>query len=102
MAANATNTGQIFNIGSGSTNSINTLVELIGGSKVNIPKRPGEPDCTYADISKIGGELGWSPSVSLVEGVTQMLNVIEEWRDAPVWDENKIEQATRKWFEYLG
>lgn len=102
MAANSANSGQIYNIGSGSTNSVNTLVELIGGSKVYIPKRPGEPDCTYADISKIRAELGWSPSVSLVEGVTQMLNVIHEWRDAPVWDENRIEQATRKWFEYLG
>ena len=45
---------EIFNIGSGQTHSINSLVSLLGNNKVlYIPKRPGEPDCTFADISKI-------------------------------------------------
>ena len=32
---------------------MNNLISLIGGEKVHVPKRPGEPDCTWADISKI-------------------------------------------------
>ena len=44
---------EIFNIGSGQTHSINSLVSLLGNNKVCISKRPGEPDCTFADISKI-------------------------------------------------
>ena len=28
------------------------LIELLGGEKTYIPKRPGEPDCTWADISR--------------------------------------------------
>ena len=45
---------EIFNVGSGKTYSVNTLINLLGSNKiVNIPKRPGEPDCTFADISKI-------------------------------------------------
>ena len=45
---------EIFNVGSGQTYSINNLIKLLGKNKiVNIPKRPGEPDCTFADISKI-------------------------------------------------
>lgn len=101
LAASAINVGRIYNVGSGSSYSINTLVELLGGSKVHIPKRPGEPDCTYADISRIERELSWSPKVTLNEGVTKMLNVIDEWRDAPVWDVREIEEATKKWFEFL-
>ena len=27
---------------------------------------------------------------------------IEEWQDAPVWDEASVAEATREWFEYLG
>jgi UDP-glucose 4-epimerase len=30
-----------------------------------------------------------------------MLDHIELWRDAPVWDEGKIKVATAKWFEFL-
>ena len=45
---------EIFNVGSGQTYSVNSLVKLLGDNKVvYIPKRPGEPDCTFADISKI-------------------------------------------------
>ena len=45
---------EIFNVGSGQTYSINSLIKLLGKNKiVKIPKRPGEPDCTFADISKI-------------------------------------------------
>jgi len=94
--------GQIYNVGSGGTYSINRLVELIGGEVIHIPKRPGEPDCTYADITKIRKELGWSPKVSFDQGVREMLKHIEMWRDAPVWEENSIAAATKDWFDYLG
>ena len=32
------------------------------------PSGPGEPDCTWADITKITRELGWKPAVSLRGG----------------------------------
>jgi UDP-glucose 4-epimerase len=92
----------IYNVGSGSTYSINRLVDLLGGSKVHIPKRPGEPDCTFADIQKISRELGWSPKISLEEGVSVMLSSIDNWRNAPIWNVDSIEKATKTWFKYLG
>jgi len=91
-----------YNVGSGNTYSINKLVELLEGNKVHIPKRPGEPDCTFADIRKIKNELGWSPKVSLKEGVSIMLREIEYWRNAPIWNVDSIETATKSWFKYLG
>lgn len=93
---------EVLNVGSGNTYSINYLVELLGGKKVHIPKRPGEPDSTFADITKIKNLLGWEPKISIEDGVQIMLNNIEQWRDAPVWDENSIEEATKDWFECLG
>lgn len=101
-AAQSEITQEIFNVGSDNTYSINYLVELLGGEKIYIPKRPGEPDSTYADITKIKKMLGWSPKVSFEEGVKIMLENIEQWREAPVWDEDSIEDATKEWFLCLG
>ena len=93
--------GEIINIGSNNTYSINLLVELLGGDITYIPKRPGEPDCTWADISKATQLLNWEPKVSLEEGVQILLNDMEYWKDAPIWDEKSIAKATEQWFEYL-
>ena len=93
--------GEIFNVGSGKTYSVNRLVELLGGPVTHIPKRPGEPDCTFADISKIRRVLGWEPKISLEEGVKRMLERIDDWKTAPVWTPQSIEQATKAWFEAL-
>jgi UDP-glucose 4-epimerase len=94
--------GERFNIGAGNPQSINKLVEILGGDVVYIPKRPGEPDCTWANIDKIRTRLGWQPKVAFEDGVGRMLADIELWRDAPLWDPSSIERATQKWFRYLG
>ena len=92
---------EIINLGSGNTYSINKLVELLGGEVVYIPKRPGEPDCTFADIVKAKKLLGYNPKISFDEGVKIMLDHIEHWKDAPIWTPVKIEGATKDWFLYL-
>ena len=102
LAAETDRTGEIWNLGAGNPQSVNRLVELLGGEKVYIPKRPGEPDCTWADITKITRDLGWRPRVSFEHGVARMLAEIEVWRDAPLWDPESIAKATRTWFQYLG
>jgi UDP-glucose 4-epimerase len=94
--------GQIYNIGAGDPKPVNQLVDLIGGPVTYVPKRPGEPDCTWADISKIREELGWEPRVSFEDGVALMMADIEHWRDAPLWEPDSIAEATRTWFTYLG
>ena len=95
-------TGKVYNVGSGKTISVNRLVELLGGDKINIPKRPGEPDCTFADIGAIKQDLAWTPKVSIEEGVALVLKDIEYWRNAPVWTPDTIASATQDWFKYLG
>lgn len=93
--------GEIVNIGSNNTYSVNRLVELLGGEVVYIPKRPGEPDCTWADITKAKKLLNWEPKVTLEEGVKVLLKDMNYWSDAPIWDKNSIAKATEKWFKYL-
>ena len=100
-AAESDRTQEICNVGGGNPQPVNRLVELLGGDVVHVPKRPGEPDCTWADISKIKRELGWEPKVSFEEGVAEMIRNIDYWREAPVWDPASIEQATRTWFAML-
>ena len=102
QAAQSDISQEIINIGSGQTYSINRLVELLGGEVVYIPKRPGEPDCTFADIRKARELLRWQPEIGLEQGVEIILEHIDYWKDAPVWDVNSIQDATKDWFTYLG
>lgn len=101
-AAESIYAGKIYNIGSGQTISVNRLVELLGGDKIHIPKRPGEPDCTFADISEIRKDLGWEPAISIQTGVEKILEGIDYWKNAPVWTPDTIATATVDWFKYLG
>jgi UDP-glucose 4-epimerase len=100
-AAKSSLSGCTFNVGSGKSVSINQITKLLDGPVVYIPKRPGEPDCTFADISKINNELNWFPKVTIEEGVVKLIQNIDYWKDAPVWNKDSIGQATKDWFKYL-
>lgn len=93
--------GQVWNVGAGHPQSVNRLAELIGGDVVHIPKRPGEPDCTFADITRIRSDLGWEPTIPFEHGVAEVLANIDYWRDAPLWEAETIAAATKNWFRYL-
>jgi UDP-glucose 4-epimerase len=100
-AAKSDVAGEVMNVGSGGTYSINRLVQLLGGEVTYVPKRPGEPDVTFADTAKISRLLHWKPQVPFDDGVKKMLAVIEDWREAPLWDSDSIAEATKDWFKYL-
>ena len=100
-AAKSNFSGEIFNVGSGKTVSVNYVVKLLGGKKIYIPKRPGEPNCTFADIKKINKYLNWSPKVNIEKGIKILKENINYWKDAPVWTKDKINIATKEWFKYL-
>jgi UDP-glucose 4-epimerase len=100
-AAETDRVGRVYNLGAGKPQSVNRLIELLGGEKTHIPKRPGEPDCTWADITRITAELGWKPQVSFDDGVAKIVANIDYWRNAPLWDPDSIAKATRTWFEFM-
>lgn len=101
-AAESNFTGEVFNVGSGSTYSVNQLVALLDGDIQYISKRPGEPDCTFADVTKIQSMLNWKAKIPFSEGVKTMLDNIDYWTKAPVWTVENIKEATKEWHHYLG
>lgn len=98
-AAKSNVNGEKFNVGSGASHSINHLIKLLGNpERINLPKRPGEPDQTFADISKIKTYLNWKPKVSFEKGVSKMLKHLDDYKDAPLWDKDSIAKETERWF----
>jgi len=93
--------GEVYNVASGQETSINSIADIIGGNKVKIPKRPGEPDRSLADISKIKAHFNWEPKITINEGIKMLLKNINEWKEAPVWTPETIKEATKSWFEFL-
>tara|TARA_B110000503_G_C6804602_1_gene272541 strand:- start:5 stop:547 length:543 start_codon:yes stop_codon:yes gene_type:complete len=101
LAAKSKISGEIYNLGAGNPQSIKKLVKLIKGKHNNIPKRPGEPNSTYADISKIKRDLKWKPKTTFETGVNIMLENINDWKSAPLWTSKKIKIATKDWFKFM-
>lgn len=100
-AARSNFKNEIYNVGSNGHYSINFITNLLGGKKIFIPKRPGEPECTFADISKIKAHLHWQPKVKIEDGIKIMLKHIKDWEKAPVWEKESISSATQTWFDFL-
>ncbi len=101
LAAQKTKNCEIYNLAGGKEVSVNYIADIISDKKVYIPKRPGEPDRSLADISKIKFELNWEPKISIDVGIKMLMQNINEWKDAPVWTPESIAQATKDWFKYL-
>ena len=91
----------IFNVGTGKPTSVNYIATKLGGKKVFIPKRPGEPNKSQADIKKIKKKLKWKPHINIDDGIKVMIKNINDWKQAPIWTPKKIGAKTKKWFKYL-
>ena len=71
--------GEVYNIGSGSATSINELSSLLISSKgkdlqvIHKPALEGEIKDSKADISLAENDLGYSPQVSLSDGLTTLV-----------------------------
>lgn len=77
MAAESDVTGEIFNVGTGSPQTINHLVDLLGCERVYLPPRGNEPYTHQADISKIQKMLGWNPEIKFEETINDILQNID-------------------------
>lgn len=89
----------IYNVGSGKPVSINHIANILGSKeRIHIPKRPGEPDITCADISRIKQDLNWQPEINMEDGIKELLDNINYWKDSTVWTAETIQNATKSWF----
>ncbi len=101
QASKIKKSGEFFNIGTGKPQTVNRLANLIGGKKINMPNRPGEPMRSCANISKARKILQWEPKIKFETGIKEMLKDINKWKDAPLWTPKKIKNATKTWFSFL-
>lgn len=67
--------GMVLNVGSGNNISVKELADIISQDQVFEPRRAGDANETLADISKIQKILGWSPKVSMEEGIRELIRV---------------------------
>jgi len=65
--------GEIFNVGSGTNVSVQELADMVSPDQRRGPARRDDSMATLADISKIRARLGWSPQISLADGVRELL-----------------------------
>ncbi len=100
-AARSKKKRKIYNVGSNKSIKIKTIIKYLKGSYIKLPKRPGEPEITFANIKKIKKELNWTPKVDIKKGINILLKNINYWNKAPVWTKESIEKATKNWFKYL-
>ena len=101
LAAVSKKVNKIYNLGAGKPERVLDLAKMIGGSIKFIPKRPGEPHCTWANIKKFKRDIKWKPTIPFKEGVEEMINNIDQWKNAPLWNTNSIKKATNLWFKHL-
>lgn len=92
---------KIINIGSGKPRSVLEMVKILNGKMTFIPKRPGEPNITHANIGRAIKILKWKPKISLENGLNEVLKNSSYWKKSPLWTKSKIKKATKNWFKYL-
>jgi UDP-glucose 4-epimerase len=76
--------GQVFNIGGGSRSSVNQVLaalEEILGRRIHRERRPPQPGDvrhTWADTTRARDSLGFTPRVSLREGLARQVEWLEK------------------------
>ena len=101
VAAQSNLTGDIMNIGSDATCSVNRLVELLGGDVVFLPKRPGEPDCTFADTRRIKRQISLVGDSFRLKRASRLCWTISSIGGKRPLEPHSIASATDSWFKYL-
>jgi UDP-glucose 4-epimerase len=79
--------GEVFNIATGTATSINqlakTISQILGKESLTIDymnSRPGDIKASYADISKARRILGYSPKITLKEGLAKLIDWYKQCR----------------------
>jgi len=78
---------EILNLGNSSPVSLKEMIDEIGRALNVIPKikqlpmQPGDVEKTYADVSKAGRLIGYSPKVTFEQGIKNFVNWYKENKD---------------------
>ena len=82
--------GKVYNMGGGPENVMSVwaefgpMLEKMIGNTIEVARsdwRPGDQRVFYADISKVGDELGWKPKIGVEEGIHKLFDWVKENQD---------------------
>lgn len=90
----------IYNLGTGNPTTVKKVAELIGAERRRIAERGGEPHTIFADNTRLKS-LGWEAKVSIEQGIGRLLENLEYWKDAKVWEPDAIAEETKEWSKWL-
>lgn len=88
LAATTDHVGEAYNVGTGTSVSVNELAETMrrvtesSSDIVHTEPRPGDIQKSEADISLARAKLGYEPSVSLAEGLADLVGQSDPGRDS--------------------
>ncbi|MFQ5533014.1 MAG: nucleoside-diphosphate-sugar epimerase, partial [Candidatus Methylomirabilales bacterium] len=90
--------GRVYNVGTGQPTTVLRIAELLaeqldfaGAPNIVNKYRAGDIRHCYADISRVREEIGYEPSVSVEDGVRELL----DWLRTQHADD-RVDQATRE------
>ena len=69
LAAISSKKGEFYNVGFGTCYTIVEIAKMFNAPYTFIGERKGEALITHANIDKIKSDLGWSPEISISEGI---------------------------------
>jgi len=74
---------EVFNVGSGTNVSIKEIAGMISPHQEHAPRRAGDAEITLADITRIRTRLGWEPTISLEQGLRELIQLMQSEKPAP-------------------
>ena len=83
---------RIYNLGESQTVELNRLIGLLekymdASAKIKrLPDQPGDVSITFADVRKARKELGYSPHVSIEQGLQEFIRWFRGVRDLVLWE----------------
>ena len=72
MTKDTVGKGETINIGNSNPRTVLDIVDSIGGEKIFVPERPGDPRYAGANREKAKKLLGWEPTMSLEDGIAAL------------------------------
>jgi len=60
---------EVYNVGTGEGAEIKKIANLVSSYQISVPERPGEILHSRSSVDKIKNDLGWNPSINVLDWI---------------------------------
>ncbi|MCR9202993.1 MAG: NAD-dependent epimerase/dehydratase family protein [Halobacteriovoraceae bacterium] len=99
VAAKEAKDGEVYNVGSGQATELNLILNKLGNQRIQLKSQKDQPSKTWANITKFEFDCHWQPRIPLETGIEFCKDVLEDWKNSPEWDEDRLNNFFETWFE---